>query len=79
VAEFVLPASIAATPEGLQPIVIEVWVDSNGMIRKLVEPAEISKATVTVTALSPDPFSPSFPAPEAVTPLTAGQLVDLAL
>ncbi|MET0911062.1 MAG: hypothetical protein ABWZ99_16470 [Ilumatobacteraceae bacterium] len=78
VAEFVLPANMTATPEALEPITIEVWVDSNGLIRKLVEPGGIS-ATVTVTALSPDPFNPTFPAPEVVSPLTAGQLVDLAL
>jgi hypothetical protein len=79
VGEFVLPASLTATPEALEPITVEVWVDANGMIRKLVEPAEISTATVTVTAVSPDPFTPTFPAPEVVSPLNAGQLVDLAL
>lgn len=79
VAEFALPPSMAATPEGLEPLTVEVWVDANGMIRKLVEPAEFGNAAVTVTSLSPDAFSPTFPAPEVVTPLTAGQLIDLAL
>jgi hypothetical protein len=77
--EFALPAAITGSPEMLEPMAVEVWVDANGMIRKLVEPESMGGRTVTVTSLSPDGYNPTFPAPEVVTPMTAGQLVALAL
>jgi hypothetical protein len=77
--EFVLPTGVTGSTEAIEPVTLEMWVDSNGMIRKLVEPASMGGRSITVTSLSGDAFSPTFPAPEAVVPLTADQLVDLAL
>jgi len=77
--EFVLPTSITGSTEAIEPVTLELWVDANGLVRKVAEPMEMGGETITVTSLSPDAFSPTFPAPEVVTPLTAGQLVDLAL
>jgi len=77
--EFVLPTSITGTTEAIEPVTLEMWVDSNGLIRKLVEPPSMGGETITVTSLSPDAFNPTFPAPEVVTSLTAEQLVEFAL
>ncbi len=77
--EFVPPSSVSGNTETIGPVTIEVWVDANGMVRKLVEPASMGGRAITVTSLSSDAFIPTFPAPEVVIPLTAGQLVDLAL
>ena len=77
--EFALPASITNTPEAIEPMTIEMWVDANGLIRKLVEPPSMGGETITVTSLSPDAFTPTFPAPEVVAPGSAEQLVDFAL
>ena len=54
------------TPETIEPMTIEMWVDTNGLIRKLVEPPSMGGETITVTSLSPDAFTPAFPAPEVV-------------
>jgi hypothetical protein len=76
--EFVVPPSVTGT-QALEPVTLEMWVDSNGLIRKLAEPPSMGGETITVTSLSPEAFNPTFPAPEAVTSLTAEQLVEFAL
>jgi hypothetical protein len=73
---FVPPTSVSGNSQTIEPVTLEIWVDANGMIRKLAEPPSMGGRTITVTSLSSDPFSPTFPAPEVVTPLTAEQLVD---
>lgn len=77
--EFVLPTSITGSTEAIVPVTIEIWIDANGMVRKVVEPASMGGETVTVTSISADAFMPAFPEPEVVTPLGATQLLELAL
>ena len=77
--QFVGPTPAAGATEPIGPVVVELWVDANGMIRKLVEPAAMGGATTTVTELSADAYSPMFPVPEVVTPMAAEQLVAFAL
>ncbi len=69
----------ALEPVTHEPVTIEMWVDDNGMIRKLVEPASMGGTTVTVTDLLESAYTPVFPVPEVVTPMAAEQLVDFAL
>ncbi len=77
--EFVPPSVVASTPEAVAPVRVELWVDANGIIRKLIEPAELGGGTLTVVSVSDEAFNPTFPAAEAVVPLTASYLVDFAL
>ena len=75
---FVPPVSVAGT-ELIEPVTVEMWVDSSGMIRKLVEPPILGGRTITLVSLSDQAFEPAFPAPETTAPLTAGQLTQFAL
>jgi hypothetical protein len=72
--QFSPPASTTGNTERIEPVTVEMWVDSTGTIRKLIEPPALGGRTTTVVALTPDAFDPTFPAPEATTPLTAEQL-----
>lgn len=75
---FVPPPSVTGTG-AVVPVTIELWVDVNGIVRKLVEPAEMGARTITVVSLSSEAYSPEFPLPESTAPLTASQLVELGL
>jgi hypothetical protein len=75
------PAGITVepAPDGVEELTMELWIDDNGIVRKSVLPAQLGGQTITVTSVSSDPFEPSFPAPEMVTPLTAQALFHLGL
>jgi hypothetical protein len=77
--QFELPPNVTGSTGAILPVTVEMWVDSTGVIRKLVQPPELGGDTITVVAMMPDAFTPAFPAPEATTPLTASQLVDFSL
>lgn len=81
--QFVVPptytasAAEGATPNA--PVTVEIWVDSTGTIRKLVQPTEFGGETITLVSMTLDPYTPEFPVPDVTTPLTARQLVDFGL
>ncbi len=81
--QFVVPptytasAAEGATPNA--PVTVEIWVDSTGTIRKLVQPTEFGGETITLVSMTLDPYTPEFPVPGVTTPLTARQLVDFGL
>ncbi len=77
--QFGLPPNLTGSTAAIEPVTIEMWVDSSGIIRKIVEPADLGGTTTTVLSMTTDAFTPTFPAPEATTPLTAAQMADLAL
>jgi hypothetical protein len=77
--EFALPESTTGSTGDLAPVTIELWIDANGIVRKLVEPAELGGRTITVVSLTSEAFNPAFPLPESTMPLTAAQLVELTL
>ena len=70
--EFTSPESTTGNAEHIEPVTVEMWVDSTGTIRKLVEPPSLGGRTITVVELTSAPFDPTFP--ETTAPLTAGQL-----
>lgn len=72
--EFSPPASTTGNAERIEPVTVEMWVDSTGTIRKLVEPSSLGGRTITVVEVTSAPFDPTFPAPESTAPLTAAQL-----
>ncbi len=76
-----MPAGIAVQPalEGVETLTMEIWVDNTGIVRKSVLPVELGGETITVTSISPDPWEPQFPTPDAVAPLTAQALFRLGL
>ncbi len=77
--EFAPPVSTTGNAELIEPATVEMWVDSTGTIRKLVEPPALGGRTITLVSLSNEAFAPEFPPAETVTPLTAGQLTEFAL
>jgi hypothetical protein len=76
-----LPPGVAVQPglDGVESLTMEIWVDDRGLVRKSVMPTELGGETITVTSVSPDPWEPLFPAPEAVQPLTAQVLFRLGI
>lgn len=64
---------------GSEPISIELWVDSSGVIRQMVAPDALGGETLTVTSFTSDAWLPEFPLEEQVEPLTASALVELGL
>jgi hypothetical protein len=77
--QFALPANVTGSTDAIKPVKVEMWVDSSGTIRKLIEPAALGGKTYTVLSTSPDAYTPTFPAPESTTPLTASQLLTFSL
>jgi hypothetical protein len=76
------PAPAWTPPRGLagaEPVSIEIWIDSRGLIRQLITPVALGGETVTVLAISADAWIPEFPAEEQIEPLTASALVKLGL
>jgi hypothetical protein len=76
-----LPAGIVVQPgvAGTEPLMIEIWVDGAGIVRKSVMPPELGGETITVASVSPDAFEVLFPAPDVVEPLTAQALFRLGI
>jgi len=64
---------------GPEAVTMEIWVDSAGVVRKLVLPPELGGETVTVTWVSPDAWDTVFPTPAEVQPLTAEALFRLGI
>jgi hypothetical protein len=75
----VLPPGITLEPgpDGVQPLTVEVWVDSAGIVRKSVMPVELGGETITVTSMSPDAWQPVFPTEDMIAPMTASALFSL--
>ncbi len=76
-----LPPGITLQPglDGSEPLTMEIWVDDSGIVRKSVMPAPLGGETITVTSVSPEAWSPMFPTPDMVQPLTAQVLFRLGL
>jgi hypothetical protein len=60
-------------------LTMEIWVDSAGIVRKSIMPAELGAETITVTSVSAVEWLPVFPTPEMVQPFTASALSNLGL
>lgn len=76
-----LPAGITWQPgtEGAAAVVVELWIDGTGTVRKSIMPAELGGETITITSVSPDPWQPVFPTEDMISPLTAAALFDLSI
>jgi hypothetical protein len=65
--------------DGAPTFEVEIWVDDTGIVRKSILPVELGGETITVTSLSPEPWEPLFPTPDAILPLTASAMFQLGL
>lgn len=76
-----LPAGVTLQPgvDGITNLEVELWIDSSGIVRKSVLPAELGGETITVTSVSADPWAPVFPTSDMVRPLTAAALFELSI
>ena len=63
----------------VEMLVIEVWIDDTGIVRKSIMPAELGGETITITSLTTDEWQPVFPTEDMVQPLTASALFNLGL
>lgn len=76
-----LPAGITLQPgvDGITSLTVELWIDSTGIVRKSILPAELGGETITVTSVSADPWTPVFPTEDMISPLTAAALFELSI
>lgn len=58
---------------------IQVWVDAEGLVRKVSGVPELGAETITVVRTDGNAWVPDYPAPEFVQPLTAATLVELGI
>ena len=58
---------------------IEVWVDAEGLVRKVSGVPQLGAETITVVRTDGAAWVPNYPAPEFVQPLTAATLVELGI
>ncbi len=82
------PAAPTAAPPGAAPesepttslvTSIEVWVDSEGLVRKVSGVPQLGAETITVIRTDSAAWVPNYPTPEFVQPLTAATLVELGI
>lgn len=60
-------------------ITVEIWVDANGLVRRISGAPQLGAQTITVLSTSEEGFVPDFPADELTLPLTASALVELGM
>jgi hypothetical protein len=58
---------------------MELWVDSAGIVRKSIMPAELGAETITITSISPEGWVPVFPTEDMVQSLTASSMFRLGI
>ena len=58
---------------------IEVWVDAQGLVRKVSGVPQLGAETITVVRADGAAWVPDYPTPDFVQPLTAATLVELAI
>jgi hypothetical protein len=58
---------------------IEVWVDRQGIVRKVSGVPQLGAETITVVRTDGAAWVPDYPSPEYVQPLTAASLVELGI
>ena len=58
---------------------IEVWVDAQGLVRKVSGVPQLGAETITVVRTDGAAWVPNYPSPEFVQPLTAATLVELGI
>ncbi len=75
------PPGAAAESEPTTSLVtsIEVWVDSEGLVRKVSGVPQLGAETITVIRTDSAAWVPNYPTPEFVQPLTAATLVELGI
>lgn len=62
-----------------QTLTMELWIDSAGIVRKSIMPAELGAETITITSLSPEGWVPVFPTEDMVQSLTASSMFRLGI
>jgi hypothetical protein len=73
------PTAVGAAAGPVGTIQIEIWVDSNGLVRQISGAPQLGAEMITVLSTSDQAFVPTFPSQEQVLPLTASALVDLGM
>ena len=68
------PAELAAG----EPVTIEVWVDSTGVVRHLRTDKSLGSESLTVVSTSAETWTPAFPDESMVEPMTATAVTALA-
>ena len=58
---------------------IEIWVDAQGIVRKVSGVPQLGAETITVVRTDSAAWVPNYPTPEFVQPLTASALVELGI
>jgi hypothetical protein len=71
------PSAVGVT--GAPTVQIEIWVDSNGLVRQITGAPQLGADKITVLTTSDQAFIPEFPPQEQVLPLTASALVELGM
>ena len=79
-----VPAPEASADSATGPVTslatsIEVWVDAEGLVRKVSGVPQLGAETITVVRTDGAAWVPNYPAPEFVQPLTAATLVELGI
>jgi hypothetical protein len=74
-----VPADPAADPVTSLVTSIEVWVDAQGLVRKVSGVPQLGAETITVVRTDGAAWVPNYPSPEFVQPLTAATLVELGI
>jgi hypothetical protein len=69
----------AADPVTSLTTSIEVWVDAQGLVRKVSGVPQLGAETITVVRTDVAAWVPNYPSPEYVQPLTASKLVELGI
>jgi hypothetical protein len=70
---------LVTDPTRAGEVQIEIWVDSNGLIRQITGAPQLGAEIITVNSTSEQAYIPTFPGPELVQPLTASALVELGM
>jgi hypothetical protein len=65
--------------EAVETLSMELWVDSAGIVRKSIMPAELGAETITITSISPEGWVPVFPTEDMVQSLTASSMFRLGI
>ena len=73
------PAGSTASATTSLTTSIEVWVDREGIVRKVSGVPQLGAETITVLRTDETAWVPEYPAPEYVQPLTAASLVELGI